>query len=389
MATHGTMGDVQPLLALAGELAQRGHEAVLAAPPNYAARAASLGVRFRSLGPHVEHQRFSDAFSPLAGIPDPAEQVRSTVGMLEDSAPRMFEELRDECRHADVLLSFPYQIAGTLVRDSLDLPYVSIHFSPFGTGNKKMAATTAPIINRIRGRFGLAPLEDPLGTDAISDQLAVFAVSPLVFRRPTRWPAHHRLTGYLFLDEPFEPPPALRDFLAAGDPPIVVTFGSVVHADRERVTDHVLAAIARTGRRAIIQRGWSGLAERADLPATVLALGDVPHAWLFPRAACVVHACGAGTTAATLRAGVPAVPVPHWLDQPLWARMARDLRCAATVLPFASMTGETLADAIEQTLGSPKVLASAAALGEKLRAERGLTRLAELLERVAARQPLD
>ncbi|HWO25358.1 MAG TPA: glycosyltransferase, partial [Kofleriaceae bacterium] len=156
MATHGTQGDVQPLLALALELSRRGHEAVLAAPPNYQARAEALGVRFRSLGPHVEHQRFSDAYSPLAGIPDPAEQVRSTVGMLEASAPQMFEELLAECRTADVLLSFPYQIAGAMVRDTLDLPYVSIHFSPFGTGNKKLAAATAPIINRIRGRAGLA-----------------------------------------------------------------------------------------------------------------------------------------------------------------------------------------------------------------------------------------
>jgi UDP:flavonoid glycosyltransferase YjiC (YdhE family) len=154
----------------------------------------------------------------------------------------------------------------------------------------------------------------------------------------------------------------------------------------------VLAAVARTGRRAIVQRGWSGLARPdaspAALPDHVLALDEVPHAWLFPRAACVVHACGAGTTAATLRAGVPAVPVPHWLDQPLWARLVRDLRCAATILPFPSLTETTLADAIEQTLGSPRVLESAATLGEKLRAERGLTRLAELLERVAAREPL-
>ena len=47
-------------------------------------------------------------------------------------------------------------------------------------------------------------------------------------------------------------------------------------------------------------------------PTTSSRVGEVPHDWLFPRVAAVVHHAGAGTTAAGLRAGVPAVPVPCW-----------------------------------------------------------------------------
>lgn len=384
MGTHGTTGDVQPLLALARGLEAKGHEAVLAAPPNFAPRAAKVGVRFRALGPHVDHEKFSAAFAPLAGMAASAEQVESTVGMLEDTAPQMYEELLDECRTADILVSFPYQIAGTMVRDSLDIRYVSIHFSPFGTGNKKMAATTAPIVNRARARAGLAPLADPLGDDAVSDRLALFPVSGHVFRRPPKWPEHLQLTGYCFLDEAFEPDDALAQFLAAG-PPVIFTFGSVVHADRERVTDTVLGAVAKVGCRAIIQRGWSGLAQRTSLPDGVMAMGDVPHTWLFPRAACVAHACGAGTTAATLRAGVPTLPVPHWLDQPLWAHMVKSHGCATTVLPFQSMDVATLSEALERTLESAKVREASATMGRKIREEDGVARIIELLEQEAAR----
>ncbi|HWO25355.1 MAG TPA: hypothetical protein VNO30_41730 [Kofleriaceae bacterium] len=95
----------------------------------------------------------------------------------------------------------------------------------------------------------------------------------------------------------------------------MLSFGSVVHADPGRVTNAVLSALARTGRRAILQRGWSGLAQHGGVSDRVLVLDEVPHAWLFPRAACVVHACGAGTTAATLRVGVPAVPI-SWSEPP-------------------------------------------------------------------------
>jgi UDP:flavonoid glycosyltransferase YjiC (YdhE family) len=381
LATHGTTGDVQPLLALALALEERGHEAVLAAPPNFAPRADALNVRFRGLGPEVERERFHAAFSPLATMADPAEQARSTVGMLEETAQQMYEDLLAECRTADVLVNFPFQIAGTMVRDSLDIRFASIHFSPFGTGNKRLAVTTAPIVNRARSRAGLGPLDDPLGADAFSDQLAIFAVSPQVFRRPTRWPEHFQLTGYAFLDEPFEPSAALADFLAAGDPPVVFSFGSVVHVDPEDVTVTLLEAIQRAGCRAIIQHGWSGLANDA-LPDQVLALGDTPHSWLFPRAACVAHACGAGTTAATLRSGVPALPVPHWLDQPLWAHMVRELGCAETVLPFRSMTAESLADAVGRTLASDRVKEKSAEMGRKVRAENGLARIVELLEQL-------
>ena len=48
---------------------------------------------------------------------------------------------------------------------------------------------------------------------------------------------------------------------------------------------------------------------RPEFPV-ILTIGDVPHEWLFPRMAAVVHAAGAGTTAAGLRAAVPAVPIP-------------------------------------------------------------------------------
>ena len=45
----------------------------------------------------------------------------------------------------------------------------------------------------------------------------------------------------------------------------------------------------------------------------------VDHATVFPRCAAVVHHGGSGTTAATLRAGVPQLLCPFGFDQPAWA----------------------------------------------------------------------
>ena len=68
--------------------------------------------------------------------------------------------------------------------------------------------------------------------------------------------------------------------------------------------------------RAVVQAGWTGLTGTGD---RILPVGDLPHDWVFPRVAAVVHHAGAGTTGAGLRAGVPAVPVPVLADQPFWA----------------------------------------------------------------------
>ena len=51
----------------------------------------------------------------------------------------------------------------------------------------------------------------------------------------------------------------------------------------------------------------------------------VPHTWLFPRVAAVVHHGGAGTTAEGVRAGVPSVIFPGAADQYFWAERIEDL----------------------------------------------------------------
>ena len=85
-----------------------------------------------------------------------------------------------------------------------------------------------------------------------------------------------------------------------------------------------LEALRHTGQRGVLYAGWGGL-HKEDLPDTVFMVGSTPHSWLFPRMAAVVHHGGAGTTAAGLAAGVPAVVTPFFADQPFWAQRVYDL----------------------------------------------------------------
>ena len=105
----------------------------------------------------------------------------------------------------------------------------------------------------------------------------------------------------------------LEAFLAEGSPPVYVGFGSMADRDPRRLAATVFEGLDLAGRRGVVLSGWAGLG-RGDVPRHVFMVEDVPHAWLFPRMAAVVHHGGAGTTAAGLRAGVPSIVTPVFGD---------------------------------------------------------------------------
>ncbi|MDQ3901833.1 MAG: hypothetical protein M3319_15790 [Actinomycetota bacterium] len=133
------------------------------------------------------------------------------------------------------------------------------------------------------------------------------------------------------------------------------------------------------GVRAIVQAGWAEVSVAGD---HVLQIGDVPHEWLFPRMAAVVHHAGAGTTAAALRAGLPAVTVPVIADQPFWANRVHRLGAGPTPVPFAELTAERLAAAIRAALDQPRHRQRATGLARLINGEDGadavLTRIRRL-----------
>ena len=218
----------------------------------------------------------------------------------------------------------------------------------------------------------------------------LFSFSRLVFPKPPDWAEHFHLTGYWFLDPPADwaPPAGLEDFLESGPRPVYVGFGSVPHTNPEQTTRLVIEALRRSGRRGVIATGWGGLARggAAGLGDDIFAVDTIPHAWLFPRVAAVVHHGGSGTTGAGLSAGVPAVLVPHAGDQPLWARRLARLGVSAAPIPFQRLTVQGLASAIGQVVTDPEIRARASALGERIRGETGVAQAVTIIERCPDRR---
>ena len=209
----------------------------------------------------------------------------------------------------------------------------------------------------------------------------LYGWSPSVLPQPPDWGRWLHVTGYWFLERlgEWKPPRELADFLDSGPPPVYVGFGSMNKTDPEQLTDIVLRALERTDRRGVLVTGWGGISNSAS-PDTVFAVEEVPHDWLFERVEAAVHHGGAGTTAASLRAGIPTIVVPFFADQPFWGRRVAELGVGPEPIPRRSLTVERLTSAIRQATSDRDMKSRAAALGQRIRAETGIERAVEAFD---------
>jgi UDP:flavonoid glycosyltransferase YjiC (YdhE family) len=237
---------------------------------------------------------------------------------------------------------------------------------------------------------------DPRGDGHLDDSRQpptplLFAYSPTVLPRPADWsdPNIH-ITGYFFLDAPeaYRPPAELERFLAAGGPPVCVTFGSMINQDAERIDGIVRSALAQTGQRGVVLTGWGGASRRnprsQGLPdGNLLYLDAAPHDTLFPRCKAVVHHGGAGTTAAGLRAGIPNIVIPHAVDQLFWGKRVAAIGAGPRPIELKQLSVESLCEGFQQAESS-ELQAAARRIGERIRAEDGIGRAVEIIEGHAA-----
>ncbi|WP_329792147.1 glycosyltransferase [Lentzea sp. DG1S-22] len=396
LVTHGTRGDVQPLLALAVALRKAGHEALLAAPASFAGSAVSHGVEFAPLdeGPN----RLLQDPAMLQAVEGGYRGVRgklTAISTIRRIKPLMADVLRDvgevarssgadllvhtpslPAQHAAEVLGVPAVLAtlqpGWVPTSEFPCPMVPLPRLPRFL-NRATYLTVSAVMRSYNGvsnawrveQLGLA--RGPGPRHALVLQAFSSAVTPI----DPAWPATVRTTGFWFLprDPAWTPDPALQAFLDAGPPPVHLGFGSMAGRDAQRIGDIVAEAAQAAGVRAIVATGWGGLAARSS--DDLLVIDQAPHDWLFGKVGAVVHHGGGGTTAAALAAGVPQVVCPFVADQPHWAQRMHALGVAPRPQRPTKMSAASLAEAISQAVGDPRLRQRAAELGGQMRGENG------------------
>lgn len=375
LSTVGTRGDVQPVQALALEVRALGHEVRVAVPPNFQDWFARHGFEATPVGIEMRAPKPGSAASP----PPTPEQLRQPRATAADLITDQFDSIGTAAKGCDLVLGAgTHQYAARSVAEVNGIPYVNAVYAAVSLPSPDHAPPPAPgqawqtglppaeisqrweatsrawndrsleRINDNRARLGLAPIDD-VQSHIFTDHTWL-ATDPTLGPAPTSPGRQVVQTGAWLLPDTSPLAPELEKFLAAGEPPVYLGFGSMPAPESTGRT--LIDAARATGRRAILSQGWADLGlvdDGSDGGADCLSIGDVNQQALFPRVAAVVHHGGAGTTTAAARAGAPQVIAPMFNDQFYWAQRVRDLRIGSAA-PSGPLTAETLAAALHETL---------------------------------------
>lgn len=124
--------------------------------------------------------------------------------------------------------------------------------------------------------------------------------------------------GALTLDLPTASDDEVAAWIAAGAPPICFGFGSMPVESADRTLAMISAACDQLRAR-LASAGGSDFSQVRHVE-NVKVVAAMNYSTIFPACKAVVHHGGAGTTAASLRAGVPTLVLSTDLDQTLWGR---------------------------------------------------------------------
>jgi sterol 3beta-glucosyltransferase len=396
--TIGSRGDVQPYIALCKGFLAEGHRPKIATHAEFEPWVRKYGIDF----------------APVDG--DPAELMRICVenGMFTYSFLReasvKFRGWIDEllvsawkaCQDTDILIESPSAMAGIHIAEALGIPYFRAFTMPwtrtrayphaFAVPEHKMGGSynyityvmfdnvfwkaIAGQVNRWRKKeLGLRSTSlDKLQPNKVP---FLYNFSPSVVVPPLDYSDWIRVTGYWFLDEAsgWTPPTELTDFIAKARVDqkkiVYIGFGSIVVADPVALTKTVVDSVLKADVRCILSKGWSDRLGNHDaavpeipLPPEIHQIKSAPHDWLFKQIDAATHHGGAGTTGASLRAGIPTIVKPFFGDQFFFGSRVEDLGVG---IYMKKLNVSVFSRALWEATHSERMVVKAKLLGEQIR----------------------
>lgn len=406
-STFGSAGDVFPMLGLALELRQRGHDVRFATNDHFRRVVTSHNLPFEPLGTESDYQN-------CISSPDlwhPRRAFGHVFHCLSPILKRQYELHQEHlaapppAAPGEILaITNCFGFGALLAQEKLGLPVITLHCQPavlwsdrnppvlpglagprwlrnlaYRLGERFVIdATVCPFLNAWRRELGLAPVR--CITRWWNSPVGVLCLFPDWYAPPQPdWPGALIQTDFpLWNAETSDGIPAdVAAFLDAGDPPIVFTPGSAnQHASGFFTASIEVCSVLN--RRGILLSQFRGQLPAA-LPPSVAHFRYVPLDLLLPRAAAFVHHGGIGSTSQALLAGLPQVVTPLAHDQFDNAARVERLQVGASI-PARRFSAPRLAEVITRLLSSAPVAAACRNAAAKLACRDGLQRSADAVE---------
>jgi len=416
LLTSGTRGDVVPYIALGLGLRDAGYNVRIAAPIGFASLVETSGLTFAPYEGNPSDLMFEQGDeSPLTIGSNFVNSIRATRNFIRQARPlyrRILHTAAEACRGSDLLIYGLPTIWGAHIAEGLRIPAVRavlqplaptrefsstllpFRFSFFGIGNwfTHWAVTQATWlswrseINHARhADFGLggAQWTDPTLQAFSRQPLTLNGFSEQIVSRPQDWNEKQVITGYwresgveqLAVREFERQAARLQRFIDSSPNSISIGFGS---PGTKGIAVKILEeALNISSARAVltIPAKWHGEIKSKN----IFPIEYAPHDWLYRHVRVAVHHGGAGTTSASLHAGIPTITMPLAIDQFFWGERIYKIGAGPKPIPQRALNAKKLADAIRESLKDETMRAKAKTISVRLVTENGIQAAVSLI----------
>ena len=389
--TMGTRGDVQPYIYLAQELNKNDCQVVIGSHPCWRGLIESENITFVPIGPDIDIEK--EAAIIRGKIKNPIFSMLKTMNFIF----KIIENSSGDVYNASIgmdLIIVSHSQMGATEAEVLGIDTINVTLQTemipqelkektfidklFG---RMIARQIVKPYNKIRKKYNLKPVKD-IGK-VMSQRLDLIPISNSIKEKSPYWEPHHILTGFWYQDaKEYQPDDKLANFIISGEKPILIALGAMSLEDKAQIEklDIFVKALEKTGYRAIIQ-GFQKTLKEYELPNSIIAIGSVPHSFLFEKCKMIFHHCGFGTASATLIYGVPSVPVPHVLDQMGFADLLFKLGVACKPIDGNKITEDEVIERIRDMESHyEERFLKVRELSDKIKKENGLQTAVKLIK---------
>ena len=401
--TYGTRGDLQPYVAIALGLMDKGHKVTLSATEDFKDFVEGFGVTFQPLWGNAETMMNSTEGQSILQTENSIKLMKYYFKVLHDNREPLRKSYYDAISKIDFIIA-----------NAMTLPIVSAIAEK---QNKKMALTyfMPPVVpttefplgdfdflnfswynkltykiaqyffwlfvkkdtNEYRNELGLAELKENLVAHIDKQKvLDLYCISQSLIPQPKDWESHHKITGFInipkqkrdnhFLDQT---PTELTGWLSKGDKPIYIGFGSNGIGNTTEFIKIINHILEQTTERILFCTGWSRF---DNLPKhdNLFVTKYVNHETILPQCKIGIFHGGAGTLATMFRHNLPVIIVSFYTDQPTWGKIVEHRKLGVHI-PVKSLTAEKLISAI-YFVQKDEIKNNVLKVGQEIRNENGL-----------------
>ena len=401
--TYGTRGDLQPYVALALGLIDKGHKVTISATEDFKDFVEGFGVPFQPLYGNAESMMNSTEGQSILKSENPITLMKYYFKVLHDTRKPLRKSYEEAISKVDFIIanSMTLPIISAIsekqnkkialtyfmppVVSTREFPLADLDFLNFPWYNKltyKIAHSffwkfVKGDTNEYRKELGLPELKENLITYIDKQNiLDLYCISPTLIPQPKDWDSHHKITGFLtvpkqkreehYLDKT---PIELNEWLLQGDKPIYIGFGSNGIGNTEKFSKIITTILNKTNERILFCTGWS-LFDNLPTHKNLFVIKYVNHETVLPKCKIGIFHGGAGTLATMLRNELPVVIISFYTDQPSWGKII-EYKKLGVHIPVKKLTADKLISAI-QLAQTDEIKNNVLSTGQTIRNEKGL-----------------